>query len=129
MLLTNEVVNKYAALSAWRDVCLIIVLVVVCLVEGQHQTVTDCVQLPVAAACAARAAFIYDAHVHTGWTYPDLVDAEPACLRSSHSSSHLVFTLFALFLTFHFRWLPSAPLSSSMSISLSLVLPPLFPVW
>lgn len=45
MLSTNEVVNKYAALSAWRDVCLIMVLVVVCLVEGQRQTVTDCVQL------------------------------------------------------------------------------------
>lgn len=64
MLLTNEVVNKYAALSAWRDVCLIMVLVVVCLVEGQRQTVTDCMQLTVAIwdqKAAACVALIHDA--------------------------------------------------------------------
>lgn len=67
MLLTNEVVNKYAALSAWRDVCLIMVHVVVCLVEGQRQTVTDCVQLTVAVGdqkAAVCVALIYDAYVH-----------------------------------------------------------------
>lgn len=68
MLSTNEVVNKYAALSAWRDVCLIMVLVVVCLVEGQRQTVTDCVQLtaavrdPKAAASCTGPGFVCVGH-------------------------------------------------------------------
>lgn len=62
MLLTNEVVHKYAMLSNWVDVCLIMVLVVVCV------WLNECVMTLSDRLCAdERVGFVATARMVTEW--------------------------------------------------------------